>query len=98
MVGMIGPNILGSVQRGPNLLGSVQREPKWVRSKLNVLFPQLGLTASLVDVRYRTNPIGITGQLVLGKDLYKVFSLVNTGPVSPSTDLLMMYRVLLGTD
>ena len=27
---------------GPNLLGSVQREPNSVRSRLNVLFPQLG--------------------------------------------------------
>ena len=43
MVGMFGPNILGSVERGPNLLGSVQREPNSVRSKLNVLFPLLGL-------------------------------------------------------
>ena len=54
---MIGPNCLGSVQlpdrydrtelsrfgsMGPNLLGSVQREPNSVRSRLNVLFPQLG--------------------------------------------------------
>ena len=51
------------------------------------------MTTSLLDVRYRTNPKGILGQLVLGKDLCKVFGLVNTGPVSPSTDLLMMYRV-----
>ena len=56
------------------------------------------LTTSLLDVRYRKNPKGISGQLVLGKDLCKVFGLVNTGPVSPSTDILMMYRVLLGTD
>ena len=41
MVGMIGPNRLGSVPRGPNLLGLVQREPNSVRSMLNVLFPQL---------------------------------------------------------
>ena len=27
---------------GPNCLGSVQREPNSVRSRLNVLFPQLG--------------------------------------------------------
>ena len=40
--GMIGPNCLGSVPWGPNLLGSVQREPNSVRSRLNVLFPQLG--------------------------------------------------------
>ena len=40
-VGMIGPNCLGSVPRGPNLLGSVQRESNSVRSRLNVLFPQL---------------------------------------------------------
>ena len=39
---MIGPNCLGSVPWGPNLLGSVQREPNSVRSRLNVLFPQLG--------------------------------------------------------
>ena len=54
---MIGPNCLGSVQlpdrydrtelsrfgsMGPNLLGSVQREPNSVRSRLKVLFPQLG--------------------------------------------------------
>ena len=37
-----GPNCLGSVPSGPNLLGSVQREPNSVRSRLNVLFPQLG--------------------------------------------------------
>ena len=49
------------------------------------------MTTSLLDVRYRTNAKGISGQLVLGKDLCKVFGLVNTGPVSPSTDLLMMY-------
>ena len=36
------PNCLGSVPWGPNLLGSVQREPNSVRSRLNVLFPQLG--------------------------------------------------------
>ena len=42
MVGMIGPNSLGSVPPGPNVLGSVQREPNSVRSRLNVLFPQLG--------------------------------------------------------
>ena len=39
---MIGPNCLGSVPWGPNLLSSVQREPNSVRSRLNVLFPQLG--------------------------------------------------------
>ena len=39
---MIGPNCLGSVPWGPNLLGSVQWEPNSVRSRLNVLFPQLG--------------------------------------------------------
>ena len=39
---MIGPNCLGSVPWGPNLLGSVQREPNSVRSRLNVLSPQLG--------------------------------------------------------
>ena len=41
-VGMIVPNCLGSVPWGPNLLDSVQREPNSVRSRLNVLFPQLG--------------------------------------------------------
>ena len=40
--GMIGPNCLGLVPWGPNLLGSVQRELNSVRSRLNVLFPQLG--------------------------------------------------------
>ena len=54
---MIGPNCLGSVQlpdrydrtelsrfgsMGTEITGSVQREPNSVRSRLNVLFPQLG--------------------------------------------------------
>ena len=50
MVGMIGPNRLGSVPRGPNLLGSVQRELNSVRFRLNVLFPQLGLDRTETQV------------------------------------------------
>ena len=65
---------------------------------VTLLSPASPLEICPLGVRLWTNPLGITDHLVLGKDLCKVFGLVNTGPVSPSTDLLMMYRVLLGTD
>ena len=45
-----------------------------------------------LEVRYQTNPIGITDRLVLGKDLFKVAGRDITGQVPPDTDLLMMYR------